>query len=141
MQEQYILPEENDCAGNELGFYFGWRRATNPAHKQSVEEFLGSLYRSPDAGLRCALDNIDPALLWFLNTAGCRWWAGVCALGDSAWISGAGIPAPPNVGELSNCCNNCYFVSRRAWHWLSSCIMMVVREAGKVLWVSVTRGV
>ncbi|KAH0613011.1 uncharacterized protein H6S33_009391 [Morchella sextelata] len=115
VQERYFLPEENDRPGNEGGFYFGWRRAADPARRQSMEEFLRGLYSALAADVRCVLDNIDPALVWFLNTAGCRWRAGICAFGDPSWISGVGIPVPPTSATASTCCDNCFFNNAIEW--------------------------
>lgn len=78
VQDRYILPEDSDAPGNEEGYYYGWRAKAVPTQQVHIEQFISRMYKSLDApNIHCALDCIDPALIFLLNMAGCRWCAGL----------------------------------------------------------------
>ena len=112
--ERYILPRDNDEGYNSMGRYFGWQQAISGANEEKVNQLVKNLCRSrPEStihsGAHCPYDAIDPALLLFLNTVGCRWRAGLVCFDDKAWITGEGLAIPTSNATRPQCCDNCLF--------------------------------
>lgn len=72
VEDHYLLHRDNDAAGNEAGYYYGWRQAVEESRQPEVSQFIRTMYESAAQQIRCTLDNVDPSLLFLLNTAGCR---------------------------------------------------------------------
>ena len=108
--ERYVLPQDNDHPANSAGRYYGWRDAVNLTEEAKVEQFLRQLYKYAANPIHCSYDTIDPALLFFLNTSGCRWRAGLACFNDRSWVSGQGLADLTNFDSIRSpqCCDNCF---------------------------------
>ena len=88
--------------------------AISLAHEDKVNQLINYLYLScpepaTDSGKHCPYDAIDPALLLFLNTTGCRWHAGLACFDDKAWVTSDGLAIPKSNPSIPQCCDNCLF--------------------------------
>lgn len=113
--ECFILPEENDLAIHHEGWYYGWWQAVDPSRKHLVDKFTAQLYGyGSTKPIRGPYDRIDPALLFLLNTTGCRWRGGLACFDDRSWVNRTGLAEMPTNQTPSYCCDNCYFTSMHA---------------------------
>lgn len=104
VDDKYLLPStfNSDPEAQRLAQFV---QGVTPEHRDTISDFVHSMYTGSraDSSGQSVFSKIDPAMLWVVNTHGCRMRAILAAFDD-----------PETYTEIcSNCqCDNCFFPPR-----------------------------
>ena len=104
VESKHILPEDMT---NAVEDYFFARLPVAKGEKDATEKIVLSMYKDNmqirKEGDLSAFHKVDPPLLWFLNTTGCRRRLALACFADDSVYG--------NLAPKMSCCDNCLYSS------------------------------
>lgn len=101
VENKFLLPAEIDEDESANPRYSDYKMAVSFDEKDNVRQFSRHMYENRVKDLKNPFAYLDPGILWFVNTYGCRARAILSAFDD-----------PDTYNETPCGCDNCYFPVR-----------------------------